>query len=172
MNKLLLLTVILATTACASRYQYTSAEYRRAQIQDLHIPKTPYVVRVEASVNLKEKDIGPFFLLKSAEKALNETRVATHSNHAENTLKISANWNPAPPNSFFDFTCSYLNKTQVLDSYRYEHAIISMPSNVTPPNGFTLQYNLITAFDSMTKDIVVNCLADLQKNGLLMPSSH
>ncbi len=177
---------------CVSPSFYTVNEYQKHRQQDLIIPQKPFAVRVEAdfSRNGQALPAANGELAAAVEKALTNTRIAIPYAHAENAIKITADnisdlkqalnkgfatgltlgMAGNRVQDYYQFTCHYLNKNQALYSTQYNHALITAIGNVAPPSDSTVQSNPKTAFASITKDIVINCLVDLQKNGFLLPN--
>ncbi len=189
-TSLFILPFVLLTSACISVQTYTSSEHQKYHNSDLKVPDSPYPIRLETEFFRNGKPIpaASAELSQAAKAALQNTKIAVVQPRAENTLKISGNniadISQAVGQGFktgltlglsgstvqdnYQFTCSYLNKNQVLLSETYPHAIVSNIGNKAPPPGLTYRGPIPVAFNTVVSDIVTNCLGDIQKNGYLV----
>ncbi|MGN6901568.1 hypothetical protein ACTHT7_16375, partial [Neisseria sp. P0017.S010] len=69
------------------------------------------------------------------------------------------------------FYCSYSDGKKELNRSEFNHAIVTTFGLTSTPKELTPHSNLDQAFISVTKDIVVNCLGDLQNKGFLLPEA-
>lgn len=189
-TSLFILPFVLLTSACISVQTYTSSEHQKYHNSDLKTPSHPYPIQLKTEFFRNGKPIpaASAELSQAAKAALQNTKIAVVQHQAENTLKISGNniadigqavgqgfktgltmgLSGSTVQDYYQFTCSYLNKNQVLLSETYPHAIVSNIGNKAPPPGLTYRGNIPAAFNTVVSDIVVNCLGDIQKNGYLV----
>ena len=187
MNKLLILCSTLALSACVVPHPYTSTEYQKYKQSDLKVPNQPYPIRLEGEF---ERNGKPFpkvnpALTKAAKIALNGTKIVTVDPQAQNSLKIHANniadiggavgltfgLAGSTVQDYYQFYCSYSDGKKELNRSEFNHAIVTTIGLTSTPKELTPHSNLDQAFISVTKDIVVNCLGDLQNKGFLLPEA-
>lgn len=191
MNKLFLLAAAFSLSACMIPQPYISDEYQKYRPSDLKVPERPYVLKLETEFSRNGTPLPavvPTFT-NAVNQALNETRVAVSAPQAENSLKISADniadlgqaarsgvktgltlgISGSTVQDDYRFICSYSDGKQELSHAEFKHAIVSTIGASNAPIGMTRQLNVQQAFNSITRDIVVNCLGDLQKKGYLLP---
>ena len=193
MNKLLILCSALALSACVVPHPYTSTEYQKYKQSDLKVPNQPYTIRLEGEFERNGKSFPKAnpALTKAAKIALNGTKIVTVDPQAQNSLKIHANnianiggavgngiktgltfgLAGSTVQDYYQFYCSYSDGKKELNRSEFNHAIVTTFGLTSTPKELTPHSNLDQAFISVTKDIVVNCLGDLQNKGFLLPEA-
>lgn len=192
MNKLWLPALAFFLSACSfTPKPYISDEYQKYKVSDLKVPERPHVLKLETEFTRNGKPLPAVRpeLTQAVNQALNETKVAVSVPQSEATLKIYANNIVNMKNAIesgigtgvtfglagntvrddYTFICSYSHGNQELSKAEFDHAIVSNIGARATPIGLIPQKNLQQAFFAVTKDVVVNCLGDLQKKGYLLP---
>lgn len=192
MNKFILFGLAaIALQGCVIPHPYTSNEYQKYKQSDLKVPERPYVIKLETEFARNGQTIPAVnpLLAKAVNQALNDTKVAVSAPQAENSLKVYGNnianiagaagsgfktgltlgLAGSKVQDYYKFYCSYSDGKTELSRTEFDHAIVSTIGVTSTPVGLTPHANLNQAFDSVTKDIVINCLGDLQHKGYLLP---
>lgn len=192
MTKILFtLSSALILSACVVPHPYTSKEYQKYQQSDLQIPSQPYVVKLETEFARNGNTMPAVtpMMAEIVKQALTDSKIAIPSNHARYSLKLYGNnianiGNAAAQGfktgltlglagstvqDYYQFYCTYSDDRQQLSRTDYNHSIVTTIGASTQPIGLIPHASLDQAFRTVTKEIVINCLGDLQKQGYLLP---